>query len=90
MKVIVIGAVGTTAITIEKLHEHAFEIVGVLGHEPLNKNRVAGLNNLRQICENLSLEYLGFQKINDFENLDKRRIAVGLPTKAYQDFVYEK
>lgn len=69
MKVIVIGAVGTTAITIEKLHEHAFEIVGVLGHEPLNKNRVAGLNNLRQICENLSLEYLGFQKINDFENL---------------------
>ena len=69
MKVIVIGAVGTTAITIEKLHEHAFEIVGVLGHEPLNKNRVAGLNNLRQICENLSLEYLGFQKINDFELL---------------------
>ncbi len=28
-------------------------------------------------------------KIDDFENLDKRRIAVGLSTKAYQDFYYE-
>jgi hypothetical protein len=32
---------------------------------------------------------IGKDKINDFENLDKRRIAVGLPTLAYQNFVYE-
>ncbi len=29
------------------------------------------------------------EKINDYGNLDKRRIAVGLPTLAYQNFVYE-
>ncbi len=32
---------------------------------------------------------IGKEKINDYENLDKRRIAVGLPTLAYQNFVYE-
>jgi hypothetical protein len=32
---------------------------------------------------------VGSDRINDYENLDKRRIAVGLPTRAYQDFVYE-
>jgi hypothetical protein len=32
---------------------------------------------------------VGKELINDFENLDNRRIAVGLPTKDYQDFVYE-
>lgn len=32
---------------------------------------------------------VGSEQINDYENLDKRRIAVGLPTKAYQDFVYD-
>ena len=32
---------------------------------------------------------VGKEKINDFVNLDKRRIAVGLPTLAYQNFVYE-
>ena len=32
---------------------------------------------------------IGKDLIDDFENLDKRRIAVGLPTLAYQNFVYE-
>lgn len=32
---------------------------------------------------------VGPDRINDYENLDKRRIAVGLPSRAYQDFVYE-
>lgn len=32
---------------------------------------------------------VGSDRINDYENLDKRRIAVGLPSRAYQDFVYE-
>ncbi|RAK20214.1 hypothetical protein B0I03_108109 [Flavobacterium aquaticum] len=32
---------------------------------------------------------IGKELINDYENLDKRRIAVGLPTLAYQNFVYE-
>ena len=45
MKVIVIGAVGTTAITIEMLNKHNFNIVGVLGHEPINKKRVSALRD---------------------------------------------
>lgn len=32
---------------------------------------------------------VGPELINDYKNLDKRRIAVGLPTRAYQDFLYE-
>lgn len=70
MKVIVIGAVGTTALTIEKLCQHEFDVVGVLGHEPLNKNRVSGHFDLQTIALKLGLEYKGFQKINDKENID--------------------
>lgn len=76
MKVLVIGAVGTTAITIEKLHLHGFDVVGVLGHEPINENRVAGLNNLRQLCQTLSIDYQGFQKINDIEYLGWAKVKL--------------
>ncbi len=31
---------------------------------------------------------VGPEQINDYENLDKRRISVGLPTRAYQNFEY--
>ncbi|MBS4058279.1 MAG: hypothetical protein KGZ82_13245 [Bacteroidales bacterium] len=65
MKVIVIGAVGTTALTIKLLYKHNFKIVGVLGHEPLNKRRVSGLSDLRSICNELNIDYLAFHKIND-------------------------
>ena len=37
MRVGVIGAVGTTKLTLEKLVEHGFNVVGVLGHEPKNR-----------------------------------------------------
>ncbi|MBK6365637.1 MAG: formyl transferase [Saprospiraceae bacterium] len=65
MKVLVIGAVGTTALTIKMLHKHNFEIVGVLGHDPLNKNRVSGLNDLRTLSKELGIDYFPYQKIND-------------------------
>lgn len=70
MKVIVIGAVGTTAITIEMLNKHNFNIVGVLGHEPINKKRVSGLNDLKSLCAKLDLKYDGFRKINDKKHIN--------------------
>lgn len=66
-KVAVIGAVSTTKVTIEKLHEHGFEIVAVLGHEPLNPELVSGLEDLKGLSKCLGLPYKGYQKINDPE-----------------------
>jgi methionyl-tRNA formyltransferase len=70
MKVLVIGAVGTTAITIEMLQKHGFDIVGVLGQEPIKKNRVSGLSDLAQLSNSLNIEYQGYQKINDSVHLE--------------------
>jgi len=61
MKVLVIGAVGTTSLTIKMLHKHGFEVAGVLGQEPINKNRVTGLSDLAS----LRIEYQGYKRIND-------------------------
>jgi methionyl-tRNA formyltransferase len=66
-KVAVIGAVSTTKITIEKLHEHGFEIVAVLGHEPLKPELVSGLEDLKTLSISLDLPYKGYQKINEPE-----------------------
>lgn len=63
MKVGVIGAVGTTALTIEMLLIHGFKIVGVLGQEPKNIGKVSGLQNLRGLSNNLNLDFQGFQII---------------------------
>lgn len=48
-KVLVIGAVSSTATTLEKLLEHQFDVVGVIGQEPENKEIVSG----HMISENL-------------------------------------
>jgi len=69
MKVLVIGAVGTTALTIELLYKHGFDIVGVLGQEPVNKNRVSGLSDLASLCLKLGLDYQGYQKINHIDHI---------------------
>lgn len=63
--ILVIGAVQTTAITIEKLVEHGFSIAGVLGHEPKNTARVSGWANLKEIASKHNLEYMGFKRINE-------------------------
>lgn len=66
-KVAVIGAVSTTKVTIEKLHEHGFEIVAVLGHEPLKPELFSGIEDLSSLSKSLDLPYKGYQKINDPE-----------------------
>ena len=61
----VIGAVGTTALTVVKLLEYNFKIVGVLGHEPNNELNVSGLYDLKQLCSSNGVSYKGYIKIND-------------------------
>jgi methionyl-tRNA formyltransferase len=69
-KVLVIGAVKTTAITIEKLVSYNFNVVGVLGHEPVNKERVSGWADLQSLAQDHSIDYLGFKKINNQKCID--------------------
>ncbi len=68
--ILVIGAVKTTQITLDKLYEHGFNIVGVLGHEPKNRENVSGWSNLKEQASKLGLPYKGFQKINDSQHIN--------------------
>ena len=70
MRVGIIGAVGTTKLTLEKLIEHGFIIVGVLGHEPKNKLSVSGIQNLRGIAEKHNIDYQAYTRINEEELID--------------------
>lgn len=69
-RVLVIGAVQTTSVTLDKLIEHQFNVVGVMGHEPINIGSVSGWTNLKVQSEEMNLAYYGFQKINDIIALD--------------------
>ncbi len=69
-KILVIGAVRSTAITLLKLIEHRFEIVGVLGHEPLNPSKVSGWADLSSIAIANEIDYQGFSAINDEKNIE--------------------
>jgi methionyl-tRNA formyltransferase len=69
-KILVIGAVQTTAVTIKKLVAHDFNVVGVLGHEPLNVELVSGWTNLNSISKDNNIDYFSFKKINNQECLD--------------------
>lgn len=68
--ILVIGAVQTTALTIEKLVQHKFNIVGVLGYEPTSIERVSGWVDLKALSKKYHLNYLGFKKINNQEYID--------------------
>lgn len=68
--ILVIGAVQTTAVTLEKLIQHQFKVVGVMGHEPLNIERVSGWVNLKAKAIDNDVDYFGFKKINDNEAVE--------------------
>ena len=71
--VLVIGAVGSTALTIELLLKHSFNIKGIVGHEPVNVTNVSGWSNLKQIAIDNQIDYIGYQNINTKEVLDFAR-----------------
>ena len=64
-KVLILGGVNSTAVTINKLHEHGFNIVGVLGFVPDKIEKVSGWYDLAGLCNKLKIEYKGFKKINE-------------------------
>ena len=68
-KVLVIGAVSSTAQIIKKLAEHGLDVVGVLGHVPKNIEKVSGWTDLAALSSSLKIDYKSFTKINDEENL---------------------
>lgn len=69
-KILVIGAVNSTVQIIQKLVQHDLEVVGVMGHEPKDKDRVSGWADLSALSKDLHVSYKGFTKINDEENLN--------------------
>lgn len=64
MNIIVIGAVQSTALILQKLIEYQLDVVGVLGHEPENIHRVSGWADLKSQAHAHGLHYLGFKQIN--------------------------
>lgn len=70
-KVIVVGAVKGTEITINLLVKHGFEIAAIFGHEPKNETNVSGLFNLSEIANKNNIPYFGFQNINSIDIVEK-------------------
>lgn len=68
-KILIIGAVRSTATTILALIRHQMNIVGIMGHEPLYKEKVSGWYDLKSLATQYQLDYKGFNKINDKANI---------------------
>jgi len=71
MKIGVIGAVETTAVTLRSLVKHGFDIIGVLGLgcDQENNGNVSGWSDLRKISDELDILYKDYTSINDRENI---------------------
>lgn len=67
MRVGLIGSVGTSLLTLEKLIEHAFNVVSVWGYEPENTTNISGYHSLKELAENNSIQYYPYDKINSCE-----------------------
>lgn len=65
MKVGLIGSVGSSLLTLQKLFEYKFDMVGVWGYEPESTKNVSGFCSLRDFSENHKIPYYPFIKIND-------------------------
>ncbi len=65
MKVVLVGGVNSTAVTLQKLCEHNLNVVRVFGYRPLNAVNVSGYCDLESICIENEITYTPFLKIND-------------------------
>ncbi|ASD68094.1 methionyl-tRNA formyltransferase [Pseudoalteromonas piscicida] len=68
MRVVFIGGVKSSAVTLKKLIEHNVDIAMVYGFEPNTTQLVSGYENFATICANSGLNYTPFKKINDHTN----------------------
>ncbi|WP_165157652.1 formyltransferase family protein [Parabacteroides sp. ZJ-118] len=64
MRVGLIGSVGSSLLTLQKLVEHSFNVVGVWGYEPCSTINVSGYCSMRRFAEENHLSYHPFIKIN--------------------------
>jgi len=70
-RVILIGAVKTSLLTLKKLAEHKFNIVGVFGYEPKDATNVSGLTDMSIFSKGNNIPYFGYQNI-----IEKRLIEI--------------
>lgn len=72
-KIVLAGSVGSSRVTLEKLIQHQLPVVGVLGLEPANAEKVSGFTRLDDLCIKNNIPYLGFRKINSPEVVETIR-----------------
>lgn len=77
MKVGLVGSVGSSLLTLQKLYEYKFDIVGVWGYEPESIKNVSGYCSLKDFSEEHSLPYHSFVRIND--DIHKKEIKEAAP-----------
>jgi len=65
MRVILIGSVNSSLVTLSKLLEHDINVIAVMGLESINVTRVSGLISLREKAEDSRVPFFGFTRIND-------------------------
>ncbi|MFK8078844.1 MAG: formyltransferase family protein [Granulosicoccus sp.] len=65
MRIILIGSVNSSLVTLSKLLQYEMNVVAVMGLESGNTARVSGLVSLREKAEDHQVPFFGFSKIND-------------------------
>lgn len=65
MKVVLIGGVESSLLTLTKLYEHQLDIVEVFGFQPKNTEFVSGYSDLEPFCIENAISFTPFVKIND-------------------------
>jgi methionyl-tRNA formyltransferase len=70
MKVGLIGSVKSSETVLLQLIKYQFNVVGVLGFNPENKENVSGWTDLSKTAQKERIPYSDYQKINDRKHLD--------------------
>lgn len=65
MRIGFIGSVNSSYLTLQKLIEHKFEIIGVWGYEPVSVENVSSYSDLGVLARTNELDYYAFDKINN-------------------------
>lgn len=73
LRAAVIGAVESSAVAARRIAKSGVELVGIAGHEPDTNTLISGAYNLRQLAEELEVDFIGFTRVNDEEVVDKLR-----------------
>lgn len=65
MRIGLIGSVGSSLLTLQKLIEHELKVVGVWGYEPYSIKNISGYTSLKSISEENNIPYYSFINVND-------------------------